>query len=418
MPVRKTICIISNNHSTNDVRLYHKLARSLAKIARVYVIAARGVGSMMEHYTDEDEDKAGAPKPVRIIASGYTPFLRLFGIYRQAVKLKPDLVVCIEPLTMWAGLRLRRKTGCKLCYDAHEYYAMAHGERYPFPINWLASTLYYLFEHSLQEKMDLTLAVNDEIFQMFKLKTPEQVKKERETGKSFQEKYLRAPSRPGIVCPNYPTSAIFKEDLSVCNISHLIPDTKFDTIYLGGLSEERGILKLLQVIVQLRGKHPYLKALFIGPFKSEAFKSKFFEFLMANNLTSIVLWRDVIPHDKVCTVLKQARVGLAVMHPACKRYNKGVSLKMLEYLSVGIPVVTNDFPQLRDIIARHKLGYCVPFHRKDIQEAVEKLLALNPQEQEAMASKCRDVIRRYYLWNQVEPLLLETVSQLLGLTTN
>jgi glycosyltransferase involved in cell wall biosynthesis len=409
----KTICIISNSHSTNDARLYHKLAKSLAKIATVFVLGARGVGSLMENWS-EDQDLPDActetVKPTRIIVSGLTPNLRLIGLYRQAVRLKPDLVICVEPLTMLVGLRLKRKTNCKLCYDAHEYYTSAHAERYAFPLNYIIGSLYYLFEHGLQKKMDLTMTVNDDIFRLFNLKFPETIKAEQTAGSSFKDKYLAPPAKAGVICPNYPTSAIFKEGPGACGISKLLPDTQFDTIYLGGLTEERGIIKLLQVVDLLRLKHPLFKALFVGPFHTEAFKKKFYAYLMDHNLNSNVFCRDAVPHDKVCAILKQVKVGLSVLHPGYKRYNKALPLKVLEYLSVGIPVVANDFPQLKTIIEKHQLGYCVPFHKQDIADAIEKLLLLSAAEQDTLAERSREIIRKHYLWSRIEPVLLDAVN--------
>lgn len=417
MPDQKTICIISNSHSTNDVRLYHKLGKSLSKIAAVYVLGARGVGHMMEHYKDDTTSTSAEKeetKPTRIIVSGLTPLLKLWGLYRQALKLKPDIVICVEPLTMIVGWKLKKQTGCKLCYDAHEYYTSAHSERYSFPFNHIIGGLYYLFEHTLQEQMDLTIAVNNDIFGMFNLTTPETAEQHKAETKSMMDKYLLPSAHLGVICANYPTSAIFKENLIDCGISKLIPDIQFDTIYLGGLSEERGILKLLQVINILRQKRPLFKALFVGPFHSEAFKQKFFAYLMDNNLNSFVYWRDVIPHDKVCAVLRQVKVGLCVLHPGHKRYKKGVSLKVLEYLSVGIPVVANNFPQIKDIIEKHSLGYCVPFHSQDIVNAVEKLLDLSVKDRQVMAEKCREVVKQHYMWTQVEPVLLDAVTYILN----
>jgi len=413
MPAAKVICIITNAHGTNDMRLYHKLGKSLAKIARVYILGAKGFGSLTENWQEEKEyGEASNPeaKPIRLIVSGLNPYLRLFGLYRQTLKLHPDLVICVEPLTMFVGLLLKRKIGCKLIYDAHEYYASAHGEKYGFPLNQIVSGIYSLAEHFLQEKMDFTLAVNEDIFRRFNLKVPESIKSDDIISIQPSKKKSALRAHYGIVCPNYPTVDIFKDDLDGCNVGKLLPDTQFDTIYLGGLTEERGILKLLQVVDILRLKYPMFKALFVGPFRSEAFKQKFFAFLLDHNLNSNVFWREAVPPDKVCPILRQVKVGLSVLHPACKRYNKAVPLKVLEYLAVGIPVVANDFPQLKEIIARNHLGYCVPFHKQDIANAIDKLLQMPEAERKELAERSHKLIREQYLWTRVEPILLSAVN--------
>jgi glycosyltransferase involved in cell wall biosynthesis len=417
MPVEKVICIISNSHRTNDVRIYHKLAKSLCKIANVYVLGARGVGSMMENYSEDKdalESDSTLSKPTRIIVSGLTPNLRLFGLYRQAVKLKPDLVICIEPLTMIVGLYIQKKTGCKLCYDAHEYYTAAHSERHSFPMNYISGGIYYLVEHILQEKMDLTIAVNQDIFKLFNLTPIDPSKKTEPTAINLMDKYLRPLNSLGVLCPNYPTSDIWNENISISGTGSLLPDTGFDVIYLGGITEERGIIKILQVIDILRHKHSQFKGLFIGPFYSEDFKKKFYNYIMDNNLNSHVYWRDAVPHDKVYAILRQVKVGLSVLHPGYKRYKKALPLKVLEYLSAGIPVVANDFPQLKDIIEKNGVGTCVPFHRSDIANAIEKFLTISPTERDKLSLKCRKVVQQQYMWSKVEPVLLEAVNYVLN----
>jgi hypothetical protein len=196
-------------------------------------------------------------------------------------------------------------------------------------------------------------------------------------------------------------------------MSSLLPNIEFDVMYLGGLTEERGILKLLQVIELLRQTNSDFKALFIGPFKSEEFKAKFYNYVMDNNLNSHVYWRDAIPHDKVCSVLRQVKVGLSVLHPKFKRYRKALPLKVLEYLASGVPVVANDFPQNKDIIAKHQLGYCVSFHTHEIAEAINKLLSLNDTERKTLSEKCRSVIAQHYVWSGVEPVLLDAVKHIM-----
>jgi glycosyltransferase involved in cell wall biosynthesis len=262
----------------------------------------------------------------------------------------------------------------------------------------------------MQEKMDLTIAVNDDIFQLFNLSSLKDTTRDKAVVKSFSEKYLSPLSRLGVLCPNYPTEAIWRDDLTSCGVSNLLPDTQFDTIYLGGLTEERGIMKLLQAIGLLSRSNMGFKALFVGSFHTEAFKHKFFSYLMNHNLNSNVFWIDSVPHDKVCAILRQVKIGFSVLHPRYKRYKKALPLKVLEYLSVGLPVVANDFPRIKRIVEKHQLGYCVPFHASDIVEAVNKLLDLSDKERDEMALRCRQTVRDNFMWSKVEPALLEAVT--------
>jgi len=409
MPLPKVICIITNAHSTGDVRLYHKIGRSLSKLGKVYVLGASGVGNRMDDhglYPDRASALETDDKPVRIVVSGTTPLFRLYHLYRQALKLKPQAVICVEPLTLLAGLWLKKKLGCKLGYDAHEYYAESHAERYSPLLRPIIKSLYFLLEAGWQSKMDLTITVNRDLFHLFALSPYNRCLDKQRTGQAT------AIRKPGVVCPNYPTSAIW-DDLNLCSSEGLLPDTRFDAVYLGGLTEERGILKLLKAIELLRQKRPHLTVLFIGRFKPEAFKERFFAYVLNNNLNSNVFWREPVSPDKVCSILHQAKLGLCVLNPALRRYRKALPLKVLEYLAAGLPVVANYFPVVREIVEKHKLGYCVGYQKQEIAAAMDNILALDEDRWKALSEHCRQVIRTNYVWEKVEPDLLAAVQAML-----
>ena len=104
--------------------------------------------------------------------------------------------------------------------------------------------------------MDLTIAVNDDIYNIFKLKSLLEIQQEKAEVKSLSDKYLTPTSSFGCDLSQFSIQRHLERGFEhlrhqriCCLISSLI------SVYLGGLTEERGILKLLQVINLLRAKH-------------------------------------------------------------------------------------------------------------------------------------------------------------------
>ena len=145
------ICIISNSHLTGDVRLYHKLAKSLAQKAETYVLSGKGMINKELN-------------PYQIIVDADSPNKILPSLYRECMRIKPDIVIPVEPLTVPVALLLRRRLGCRVIWDIHEFFAYAHGERYHFLLRPFVRFAYLRFR-ACAGSVDFITAVNLSILQ-------------------------------------------------------------------------------------------------------------------------------------------------------------------------------------------------------------------------------------------------------------
>jgi len=112
-----------------------------------------------------------------------------------------------------------------------------------------------------------------------------------------------------------------------------------DLVYLGEMSRLRGFLPVLQAISQAG-----LQLLLIGQVPADL------EGVLS--LTPGVRCTGRIPQSEVPTQLLRARAGLNLM-PDRLPLSMQTSTKVLEYLAVGLPVLSNDYPWARRVAAQY-----------------------------------------------------------------
>ncbi|MDP3114389.1 MAG: glycosyltransferase [Candidatus Cloacimonadaceae bacterium] len=372
------ICIISNSHSTTDVRLYYKIAMSLAKMAEVHLITKSGV-------------RNSANNPFQAVVDTESDWYALYLIYLAAKQLKPDIVICVEPLTLLTGIRLKRKLGCKLIFDVHEFYADAYAERFSPIFGWLMKHFYMSFERRLQSHADAVTAANQEILDQLLPKSTR--------------------SR-GTHLPNYPVKNVWDYSCETPPEISTICKMNFDLIYIGGLTRDRGVFKILESAAILKSSFPALNVLILGKFFDASVEREFNAMINANNLNAFVYYQSWLPAEKIGIMLKRSRIGLWLFNPQNRRISKAVPLKVLEYFAAGLPVVTINTPLMKDLVEKNGLGVCCDFRARAIADAVSSLLKMDKAQSKEMRKRIMDITETEFNWEAVEPLLFKIVNKL------
>jgi len=372
------ICIVSNAHHTTDVRLYYKMARSLAKLGEVHLICGSGV-------------RNSTLNPYQMVVDTESDWYALYLLYRTAKKLKPDIVVCVEPLTLFVGMALKRKCGSKVIFDVHEFYPDAFGERFPRPLNWIMKLLYLCFERWLQAHADTTIGVSDEILDQL---VPRRLRDH------------------ALSIPNYPVKNAWDYTCEMPLEISTICEMDFDLIYLGGITRDRGIFKILKSIAILKQHFPHLNVLILGKFHDPAVEKEFNDYINTWNLNAIIYYQNWLPAEKIGLLLKRSRIGLWVFNPQNRRMRKAIPLKVLEYFAAGLPVVTINTPLMRDLVEKNRLGVCCDYHVNAIAKATRELLELSPEEYRSMSKRASDLTEMHYNWEAIEPHLFSVIQKL------
>ncbi|GAB3505945.1 glycosyltransferase family 4 protein [Spirosoma knui] len=165
--------------------------------------------------------------------------------------------------------------------------------------------------------------------------------------------------------------------------------------YIGWLTFERAFDTLVSALVLLRLVHPQF---IVHLFGRRNFSDKDLEGVAQyDTLRSQLQFHGYADQRDAFPYAAGATAGLALLKPVGD-YPDSYTTKLFEYMALGLPVITSDFPLYKDVIERHNCGFCVsPENPSQIADALSYLIDY-PEEAYAMGQRGRQAVEREYNW--------------------
>jgi glycosyltransferase involved in cell wall biosynthesis len=207
---------------------------------------------------------------------------------------------------------------------------------------------------------------------------------------------------------NYPLLSYFNfKEKELENIPKEENVSIFRVIYAGGLSPDRGIHKMVEAMEYL--KEAQVELILCGRFSSAAYERE----VRSLNGFQRVKFLGWLNHKEIPSVLSRANAALHI--PLFPMQESGeLPVKIFEYMAAGLPIISSNFPLLKNIIEEHNCGICVdPTNSKEIAEAI-KYLFHNPEKAQKMGENGREVVIKKYNWEQESKKLLKLYEELLS----
>ena len=114
-------------------------------------------------------------------------------------------------------------------------------------------------------------------------------------------------------------------------------------IYHGQLSEERGIITLVEAFHILSKKNPDLELLLIGGFRKENFKEKLISAINNNKIQLL----DPVPHNEIWQYLNKSHIGVIPFHDTpLFKYN--TPTKLFEYMASNCAIIASEFAPMKE----------------------------------------------------------------------
>lgn len=174
--------------------------------------------------------------------------------------------------------------------------------------------------------------------------------------------------------------------------------------YIGWLSFERAFDTLIGGLARLKPMYP---AFVMHLFGRRTFSNDDLERLPGfNDVRDNLCFhgytdqRDAFPYAACATA------GLALLKPVGD-YPDSYTTKMFEYMALGLPVVTSDFPLYRDVVERHACGFCIsPYDSAQLAITLTYLIE-HPDEARRMGERGRLAVEQDYNWATEAKKLLD-----------
>lgn len=181
--------------------------------------------------------------------------------------------------------------------------------------------------------------------------------------------------------------------------------TKLDEIvYVGRISEIRGIKTLVKSLSKLRG----IRLNLIGEFGNRVIEKEV-KSLPEYDLVNEYGFKN---RKEVVDILAKSKIGI-VTFLATPNHVDAQPNKMFEYMSAGLPIVASNFPLWREIIEVNDCGICVdPENINQIANAIQYLID-NSMESKRLGTNGRKAVMEKYNWEQEEKKLLALYKKLL-----
>ena len=267
-----------------------------------------------------------------LVGGHYNGFLGIFesvlAAYRVIRKQKPEMVYCHDYYSaILAYFLIISNYSGKIIYDAHELMIPEKGQ------NDRRLNFFYWFEKHIIKKVNLIICASDERGEIMK-------------------KHYGLPESPFVV-PNISQLQVNDNDCDVKvlldSLSHYFSDSKYALVYAGVVSGSRCLDELLDTAISLSDR---CKLLIIG--KGDALES--LKMKAGSHPELLTAFTGSVPYKCLGALLSRCDIGF-LYYPVNTLNNiYCASNKVFEYASVGLPIIANENPTVKNILTESQIG--------------------------------------------------------------
>lgn len=383
------ICHITTAHHPDDDRVFFKELRSLARhfddvnfvSAYPEKVPADRAGVNFIPYRRVNE---GAPS-ASIVAEGIKIKLgNMRALCAKALEVKADIYHCHEFESLMAAVRIKRKLGCKVIYDAHEMYSESFAVRFPPRVRPALIWAIQLYEKRMIRQCDFAIAATWKIQDYLA----------GVLGSDRVETLLNVPLPDlwGDVRP----APWDGGEVILCHDGHL----NFD----------RGLKVMVQAAEMLSKRHRVKLRIIGDVFQAE--RTWLDRYVQERGLQGVIERTGWMDYHKVGQAIAACHVGLIGMQPTPNNI-EAMPNKIFNYMYCGIPAVVPDFqvPICR-IIREDQCGVIADTRSaQSLAAAIEPLLN-DPGRARAMGQNAYNASRAKYIWPRMEERLTAVYRRL------
>jgi glycosyltransferase involved in cell wall biosynthesis len=388
--------MIATRHSLDDARVVHKEALSLANAGHS-VSLILSCNDRFEYVRNDNSVIAAGKAPdgecrhMGLIVYGRPSLKGLIGkwkTYRELSKLAADLRADVyhahEPdLSLAIALRTKRllaKLGVRtnVVHDMHEFPPGGPVDRSRGVFKVLLPLAHILWNKLSMKGVDQVFTANN-IVRGYALSLNHKMNVD--------------------VLYNVPRLNLFPQHYKNAWPSN---GKKLLLCHEGSLPFNRGLKEMIEAVNHLR--HDVQLHIVGDVFGEERAWLK--REISSKNLSDTVVITGWLPYEKVNDAISKCHAGLILFRDTINNRMAGPPNKLFNYMNAGLPVLSVDFPEMRQIIIEEDCGILI--HNQSVEtivRAIKELLA-KPETFKMMSKNGQRAIRERYSWEAMEKKLL------------
>ncbi|WP_440764708.1 glycosyltransferase family 4 protein [Natronorubrum sp. DTA7] len=344
-------------HTPTDTRIFDKEATSLAD-------AGYDIG-ILAHDAPADKRNGVQFFDLGLPSTRPERWKSIPEVAQKAKSLEASIYHFHDPELIPIGLYLSEVTNSTVIYDVHEDYGhkVAGREWIPNRVTPLLSYGVPLAEQFAASRFDAIVTATERIESMFV---------EANDNVSTIHNFPRT--------ENFPSAGESKSRTA----EHVL-------CYVGGLSELRGIHRMLEVLDRLCNRGLDIELWAVGSWNTDADKRRAKRFISDKGLKDRVDFPGYLDYDVMFRYLTGADLGLALLD--VNQFETAIPTKQFDYLYSGLPVVATPLDAVIRFIP-DKYRYIVPQDdTRAAADAVETVL-----ESEYNTTEMQSLVEEKYSW--------------------
>lgn len=372
--VKKSVMMYSSVHAWNDTRIFYKEAMALANAGfKIDFYGVENDSPVVEHpnitlhLLKASEKKSGR-------------FHRWRVLYQRVKQSDADYYHIHDPelLSFFYYFR-KKKSEAQFIYDMHE--------NFPLDIQtkeWIPKVFRGVLTRCVRVYEKVTMSSCDHVIM---------------AEESYQLYYSHLKC-PITIIRNYPRWVEKNEEKRKTG--------PFTLIYVGGITEDRGLWEMLQLIKRLNqsGRKKYQLKL-VGPTGNDL-QSAIDEFIQEEHLGAYVEVYGRIPYSDIWSLLEQSDIGLCLLHPL-PNYLESMATKLYEYMAASLPILCSNFPAWEKLVLQADCGeVCPPFDLNKLEWLIRNRADYR-EKNRIQGQNGREAYEQFYLWEHEEKKLLQEV---------
>lgn len=352
-----SVCHVTTAHARTSSRVFDKFCKSAETDGYnvTYLVADGG-----QNETLDNVNIIALPKAKnRLFRFFVTPFLMV----RTARALKADIYQLHDPELLLSALFFRKKKNIVL-FDFHEDYPLQllNRDYLKFGVKKIAAWLVKNIQFFISKRLDGVIAATSTIGQKF-------------VNRGIKTQVIR----------NLPKSEFFdREYVDWAQRENWI-------VHVGTLTKDRGIEELVDALPLMKQK---ARLKLCGVFSDPQFLAH----LKTKDGWQYVDYLGFLDRGSVAEIVSHSKAGLVTLHPA-RNYMEALPIKLFEYMSLGTPVISSDFPIWAEIVNNAGCGLLVnPQSPQEIALAADELLT-NIKQADLFGKSGRKAVISQLNWN-------------------